>query len=968
MLHLSWTEVRERAVRFAKGHARDESEKAEKQTFWNEFFDVFGLKRASYAAFEVNVRNLKGNYSSIDLLWRGRLLVEHKSKGDSLEAAELQAFRYIEDLTREDDTEAIPQFVLVSDFQRFVLYDTDPPGKDLPLFQGRPIATYRFTLADFPRYIRNFAFMLGQTHIRTDPEDFANQKAYARMCQLHDDLKAGGFGGTELERLLVRILFCLFAEDTNLFAPEAFTHYIRMRTREDGDDLGARLNELFDWLNRPEADQHTNDETHPFCGFRYVNGGLFHERLGFPRFNKSMRTALIACCEFSWARISPAVFGSLFQGILTDKERRQQGAHYTSERDIMKVVRSLFLDDLQAEWERIKADGSNRQRAAMDAFREKLRHLKFLDPACGCGNFLIIAYRELRLLEIEVLRELSAKAGGQQFLPSLNVDQFFGIEYSEWPVRIAEVGLWLMDHQMNIQASEVLARPLDRLPLTTSPSIVQGNALRLDWNNVLPASQCSFVLGNPPFVGKKEQNVEQKADLAFVWNGVKGAGILDYVTCWYRRAADYITDTRIHVGFVSTNSITQGEQVAVLWKDLLHRARISIHFAHRTFEWISEARGKAHVHVVIIGFAKYMIPRCTLFDYEGSKSEPVRVEVSRINPYLVEAADIMLENRRSPINGAPEVNYGSFALDDGNYTLTAAERQQMISECQEASEYIRPFIGGRELIHGEERFCLWLAEADPSRLRRMPPVMKRIEAVQRWRATSGRETTVGLAATPSIFAEVRQPSTDYLAFPTLSSVRRRYIPIAYLPPSVIASNQVYVIAGADKWTFGIVNSRMHMAWLANVGGRFKSDYRYSAGIVFNNFPWPTPEPEQRAKVEEKAQAVLAARARHLPPRGMATLADLYDPNTMPPELVKAHAELDRAVEKCYRPEKFQTDRERVEFLFSLYEKLTAPLLPATPKVKTRRRSAGSVTQPTKGGRTPALPEQTPTGGKPPSPN
>ncbi|MCX7008696.1 MAG: class I SAM-dependent DNA methyltransferase [Kiritimatiellaeota bacterium] len=966
MLQLSWNEVRDRAVRFAKNHANDASEKAEKQTFWNEFFDVFGLRRASYASFEFNVRNLKGNYGSIDLLWRGKLLVEHKSKGESLDAAEIQAFHYIEDLTNAGDTEAIPQFILVSDFQRFVLYDTKPPEKDLPLFQGRPIATYRFTLADLPRHIHNFAFMLGQTHFRTDPEDPANQKAYARMCQLHDDLKAGGYGGADLERLLVRILFCLFAEDTGLFAPEAFTHYIRMRTREDGDDLGGRLNELFDWLNRPEADAHTNDEAHPFCGFRYVNGGLFAERLGFPRYNKAMRTALIACCEFCWAKISPAVFGSLFQGILSDKERRQQGAHYTSERDILKVVRSLFLDDLQAEWTRIQADGSNRQRAAMDAFREKLRHLKFLDPACGCGNFLVIAYRELRLLEIEVLRKLSEKSKGQQFLPSLNVDQFFGIEYAEWPVRIAEVALWLMDHQMNIQASEVLGQPLDRLPLKTSPSVVQGNALRLDWNKVLPASQCSFVLGNPPFVGKKERNAEQKADMDLVWGNVAGSGVLDYVTCWYRQAADYINSTKIAVGFVSTNSITMGEQVGILWNELFNRRHVKILFAHRTFRWTSEARGKAQVHVVIVGFGCFDIAAKKIFDYEIDEAHANVSTASNISPYLVAGSDLYLSSRGKPICLVPEIMEGSALIDDGHFLMDDEEARILRAEYPVAKNWLRPFYSGEEFINGHHRWCLWLVDVPPQDLRSCPPVMARVENIRDFRQKSAREATRVLAAVPREFGEVRQPRNQYLFIPKTSTERRTYIPIDFMPAKAIINNTSLFIDGAEPFHFGILSSQIHMAWMRAVCGRLKSDYRYSNKIVYNNYPWPSPTPEQRVKVEEKAQAVLEARARHLPPRGLATLADLYDPNTMPPELVKAHAELDRAVEKCYRPEKFLTDRERVEFLFSLYEKLTAPLLPATPKIKTRR-SAGTtpreVTRPTTEQKRSAVGPVTSPGGK-----
>ena len=557
MPHLSWSEVRDRAIRFSRNWSDATSERADKQTFYNEFFDVFGIRRASVAGFETNVRNLQGNINAIDLLWRGKLIVEHKSRGQDLSQAETQAFGYIEDLANEGRHDEIPRYVLVSDFAHFVLYDLEPEEqRNLPLFAGRPFAQVEFTLVEFPRHVRAFAFMLGQTRVRFEAEDPANEKAYQRMCELHDALKAGGLTGHDLERMLVRILFCLFAEDTLIFQPEAFTQFIRNQSRADGSDLGAKLNELFNWLNKPEADGRLED-TDQFYGFRYVNGGLFGERLDYPRFNSAMREALLFCCEFMWAKISPAVFGSLFQGVMDDRARRQQGAHYTSERDIMKVLRSLFLDDLRAEWERIKADRSSRRRANQNEFHQRLRSLQFLDPACGCGNFLVLAYRELRALEIDVVRELTSGTGGQQLLPIVNVDQFHGIEYSEWPVRIAEVALWLMDHQMNQQASEIFGQPIDRLPLRSSPHIVQGNALRMDWNDVLPREQCSYVLGNPPFVGKHLMNSEQGADMELVWGETDGVGVLDYVTGWYRKAAEYIQGTRIVVGFVSTNSIAK---------------------------------------------------------------------------------------------------------------------------------------------------------------------------------------------------------------------------------------------------------------------------------------------------------------------------------------------------------------------------------------------------------------------------
>ncbi len=711
---------------------------------------------------------LPSHTNAIDLLWRGKLLVEHKSFGQSLDAAETQAFGYIEDLTREGRFDEIPRFVLVSDFAHFVLYDLESgEQRDLPLFAGRPSTRVSFTLNDFPRHIRAFAFMLGQTRVRLDPEDPANQKAYARMCELHDALKTGGFTGHELERLLVRILFCMFAEDTGIFEPESFSQFIRNRTREDGSDLGAELNLLFDWLNNPQADT-TLDDTDPLYGFRYVNGDLFAERLGFPRCTREMRAALLYCCEFQWARISPAVFGSLFQGVLDDKARRQQGAHYTSERDIMKVLRSLFLDQLRAEFEQFQHDRSSRRRANLEVFQQKLRSLKFLDPACGCGNFLVLGYRELRLLEMEIVRTLHGAE--QQVLDvrqllKVDVDQFYGIELSEWPARIAEVALWLMDHQMNGQAAEAFGQGFDRLPLRSSPHVVQGNALRMDWNSVLPREQCAFVMGNPPFVGKKERNAEQKADMEIVWGETKGTGVLDYVTAWYVTAARYCDRARIPVAFVSTNSISQGEQAGILWAELFQRWHLKIHFAHRSFPWQSEAQGAAHVHVVIIGFGAFDQPRKRIYDYDQGEEHVTVTEVANINPYLIAASDVTVRTRTEPINGAPPISYGSMMIDkdraagdEAGLILTREHRDALLAECPALQPFIRVLYGGDEFLNGIERWCLWLVDAPPQLLRQSALLRERIETVRQFREASGREQTRKLAATPALFGEIRQPA------------------------------------------------------------------------------------------------------------------------------------------------------------------------------------------------------------------
>jgi hypothetical protein len=668
-----------------------------------------------------------------------------------------------------------------------------------------------------------------------------------------------------------------------------------------------------------------------------------------------MRGALLYCCEFMWARISPAVFGSLFQGVMDDRARRQQGAHYTSERDIMKVLRSLFLDDLRAEWERLKTDRSSRRRASQNAFHQRLRSLQFLDPACGCGNFLVLAYRELRALEIEVVRELTIGAGGQQLLPIVNVDQFHGLEYSEWPVRIAEVALWLMDHQMNQQASEIFGQPIDRLPLRSSPHIVQGNALRMDWNTILPREQCAFVLGNPPFVGKHLMNGEQGIDMELVWGGTDGVGVLDYVTGWYRKAAEYIQGTRIIVGFVSTNSIAQGEQVGALWNPLFQRFGLKIHFAHRTFAWASEARGKAHVHVIIIGFASFDTTTKRIFDYDDERV--VAASASNISPYLIEGSDVVVSSRSQPICNVPACEYGNKPTDGGHLIIEEEDRQKFLTENPGARRYIRPLLCAEEYLHSIPRWCLWLKDASPADIQNIAGIKQRVEAVRDFRLASKKAPTREKANQASLFAEIRQPTSRYIVIPRHSAETRRYIPFGYFEPDVILHDSCSCLPNATPFHFGVMSSSMHMAWMSTVCGRIKSDYRYSSNIVYNNFAWPNPTPQQRARVEEKAQAVLTARAPHLPPRGMSTLANLYDPLSMPPELVKAHGELDRAVEKCYRPEAFQSDRERVEHLFSLYEKLTAPLLPVTTKAKGRRSQTAATTQRLRRGRTPGLPSQ-----------
>jgi hypothetical protein len=924
---LSWNEIRQRAIAFSKEWQGVKSERAEKQTFWNDFFNVFGIRRRVVASFEDPVKKISGEYGYIDLFWPSVLLVEHKSLGGSLDKAESQAFRYIQDLARQGRQDEIPRYVIVSDFARIALHDLEPDDQRVfPLFESRVVST-DFSLVQFHKHIHLFAFVAGYKQHKFEDHDPINIQAVDIMGRLHDALEAGGYSGHNLERFLVRILFCLFAQDTGIFEPESFKLYLLNRTAGDGSDLGLHLARLFDVLNTPPDNRQRNlDEA--LATFPWVNGELFAENLGFADFNREMRSALLDCTNFDWSRISPAIFGSLFQAVMEPRERRQIGGHYTNERDILKVIRSLFLDDLRAEFERNKNN-----KAELRRFHEKVSALRFLDPACGCGNFLVITYRELRLLEIEILRLIHRADQPNldiQQLSLVDVDAFYGIEISEWPARIAEVAMWLMDHQMNIRLSEAFGQYFVRLPLKKSPTIVGQNALRLDWKTILPPERCNYILGNPPFVGAKYLDAEQRSDMELVTTEIKNGGLLDYVTAWYFKAADFIQGTRIQVGFVSTSSISQGEQVGVLWSPLFQHYNLKIHFAHRTFSWESEARGKAHVHVVIIGFGAFDTTNKRIYDYEGENATVITAK--NISPYLVEGSDLTITNRQKPISDVPEIGIGNKPIDGGHYLFTAEQKSDFLKVEPSAEKYFRRWIGSEEFINGAERWCLWLGNCPPGELRNLPHALERVRAVKEFRLASKSNPTRKLADTPTRFHVENIPTKRFLIIPEVSSERRKYIPIGFVEPDTLCSNLVKIIPDAIIFHFGVLTSAMHMAWVRAVCGRLESRYRYSAKLVYNNYPWPeSPSERQRVAVENAANAVLAARTTF----PNSTLADLYDPLTMPPVLVKAHADLDRTVELCYRPQAFQNDRQRVEFLFALYERLTAPLI--APAKKTRRK-------------------------------
>jgi hypothetical protein len=647
-------------------------------------------------------------------------------------------------------------------------------------------------------------------------------------------------------------------------------------------------------------------------------------------FNSKMRDALIQCTHFQWERISPAVFGSLFQSVMDSRERRQIGAHYTSEENILKVINPLFLDELKAEFAKVREDKSNQKTKRLNEFLDKLTKIKILDPACGCGNFLVIAYRELRLLELEALKEINH--GGQRELTlddvnrlsRVDVDQMHGIEFEEFPSLIAEVALWLVDHQMNQMVSEAFGQSYQRIPLRKNPKIKCGNALQLDWNEVLPKTECTYIIGNPPFVGAKYQDESQRGDMEQVANDVDNGGLLDYVSGWYLKAAEYISGTKATVAFVSTNSITQGEQVGTLWNHLFRRFGIKIHFGYRTFKWKSESRGEAHVHVVIIGFGA--------FDREGKKIHETHEDghlsffsARNIAPYLVEGPDRAIENMTEPICDVPCIGIGNKPIDGGNYLFSTEEKTEFLAEEPAAAKLFRQWIGSEEFINGIERWCLWLGELKPEELRKLPKCLERVEAVRQVRLASRSKPTQKLAEKPTRFHVENMPKTTFLIVPGVSSERRPYIPIGFATPNVLASNLVNIVGDAGLYHFAILSSQMHMDWMRSVAGRLKSDYRYSVSLVYNNFPWPKADEAQQKQISNLADGVLEVRAQLLPPKGRSTLADLYDPLTMPADLLKAHHKLDAAVDKAYRKEPFKSARERVEFLFKLHSEITEPM-------------------------------------------
>ena len=917
---LSWNEIRRRADNFVLEwkDKKISSEIAEAQTFENEFFNIFGIDKKKVALFEHNVnigekeKCLFGNdidksdkTGRIDLIWKGNIIIEMKKPGRDLEKAYEQAKTYALSLPDEE----IPKGILTCDFNIFNYYDLNDNAE-----------CHSFKLEELHNNVELFSYLAGYKKINYNPVNPVNIEAAEHMGKLYDSLKENHYKEHELEIYLVRILFCLFADATGIFKEKGvFYKYIKDKTKEDGSDLALHLNMIFQVLNKEENDRQKNIGE-IFKKFPYVNGGLFETRLETASFDSNMRNRLLKCCELDWSKINPEIFGAMFQSVKDKEKRRILGEHYTSEANILKIVRPLFLDKLWDEFNKIKELTSSVKQQQLLEFHSRLQKLKFLDPACGCGNFLVVSYRELRLLEIEILLEYlkSQQLLNIELMVRVNVDQFYGIEIDEFPARIAQTALWLMDHIMNNKASEKLGKYIIRIPLTATPSIVISNALTIDWESVVPKDELSYILGNPPFIGSRIMNRQQKAEVEKTFNGLKNFGELDYVTCWYRKAAEYMQDTEIECAFVSTNSICQGLQVPILWPELMNRYGIKINFAHQTFKWSNEARGKAAVYCIIVGFSLNGRKLKRLFQYVTVTSDPTETVVNKINAYLVDYDTIFIKSREKPLCDVPPMNFGNMPADGGELLFSGEEKEQFLKNEPNAKKYFRHFISAREFLNNGERWCLWLVDIEPAELKKSKLVYERVKKVKEIRKKSARPF---LADVPHLFAQITQPEKkDYILIPRVSSETRKYIPMGFFDHDSIAGDTCMIIPNGTLYHFGILTSTMHMAWIRYVCGRLKSDYRYSKDIVYNNFPWPNPTEKQEAEIEKSAQGILDIRAQFPD----TCLADLYDPVAMPPVLLKAHQKLDKAVEPAYG-RSFDDDGQRVAYLFELYQKLSGEL-------------------------------------------
>ena len=921
------------ARQFARRWAHKGNEEQDKHLYWIGLFqDVLGLPDAlDRLKFEHQVHTKASEHQGfIDVLIpTASAIVEQKGVTHDLAKAELrqgrmvtpaqQALAYTEGLPLSQK----PRYVIACNFAELWIYDTE---RD-PLCKGEPLVV---RLADLPKNLPAIQFLAARGEAPSSVQRAVSIEAGRIMGQIHEDVaasfEAAGFARDDeathhaISAFCCRVMFLMFCEDeAGLIPPNAFRDYVRHFPAED---LREALLRLFEWLNTPDA------ERDPFASdllraFPYMDGGLFAERTQIPRLSETLRTRIIVegCQEFDWSEVNPTVFGSIFEGSLSHDQRRAGGMHYTDPANIHKVIDPLFLDALEEEfaWACVRSEAGGARTKALEDLHDKLGRIAVLDPACGSGNFLTESYQCLRRLENRILIEL--RKDGQASLSfedqgyaevRVSLANFCGIEVNDFACAVARTALWIAEKQADADTASIVHRVYQALPLTDYGTIHHGNALRMSWEEVLPAERCSYVCGNPPFIGYSNLTTEQKADRASIFG--RTGGTLDYVSCWHRKTADYMAGHPIRAALVSTNSICQGQQVEPLWRPLFDEG-IHIDFAHRTFVWNSQADDVAHVHCVIVGFSQQEVAPRLLF--EGDE----RREVEHINGYLAAAPDAFVVRRRLPLcEGVPQMRAGGKPTDGGYLLLSPEERDELVAKEPAAAAWIRPFSMGAEFINGQDRYCLWLEGITPKQLKAMPAVMRRVQAVREFRLTSAKAATRKKAETPWLFDEVRRVGKSYIAVPAVSSGRRVYVPMGFVTNGMVPGNQLYYIPDGTLYEFGILMSQVHNAWMRVVAGRLKSDYRYTNTIVYNNFVWPDPTPEQRLCIESCAQAVLDSRAAY----PGSSLADLYDPGDawLYPKLAAAHEALDAAVEAAYGQD-FAGDEERiVAHLFRLYAQRT----------------------------------------------
>lgn len=899
---------RRAAEEFAAKWANTTEEKKFAESFWNDFFrHLCGVEDVQIAGieFQKEVKNsISGNLNYIDVYWKDVALIEHKSAGESLDKAFLQAKGYWRSLPKGYR----PKWIIICDFQFFRLVNVDLNR------------TYDFPLSELANNIYRFEAIISGNLLRiAENEINVDQVAAKLMAELYLELSNQGFDGHETSIFLNRVLFLLFGDDTRMWEKNLFLKLV-MATKEDGSDVGIAIDSLFDTLNMDPSNRNPNlDDS--LKGFPYVNGGIFSEKISIIRFNERMRVALVNAANYSWGTINPTIFGALFQLVKDKDTRRELGEHYTSEENINKIVFPLFLEDLQD-----KLDKAWESKKDLKKLRQDLSKIKIFDPACGCGNFLVVAYKQLRQLELELIAQLNALEGKTEALQldgsmglSVTLDNIFGIEIDEWASQIAQMALFLTDHQENLKLERITGTTPNRFPLTSSAKITLGNALRLDWNDVLTIDPDTYILGNPPFYGARLQSPEQKEDGKIVWGDINGIGELDYVTNWYRKSADYISKTETKCAFVSTNSIAQGEQPVIIWS-ILEPMGIKIDFAHQAFRWDNGASGMAAVHCVIIGFSSHKnLNTHSLWEYPDIKGEPKKIDSKNINAYLLDAPNILISPRKKPLRSeTPTMDFGSMPNDGGYLSDISFEDAESIRKSDPiAGKYLRKIIGSRELIHKVDRFCLWLVDATVGDLRNSPVIHERVSQVKKLRVESKRAATNRLSATPHLFGEIRQPKTQYIAIGRVSSENREYFPIDVVSPEVITNDAVLLIPTSEMSHFALLISSVAALWFKTVSGRLESRIRISATISYNNFPFPDVSASQKKELELAGKAILDIRGKH----NESSLADLYDPLTMPIELRKAHIENDKIVLTIFGLEKKAPDAEILATLFSRYSEL-----------------------------------------------